>query len=172
MTLGLALALTLAQTNPSFVDEVLERWDGTGISVDVVSVRCGEENAYYFPEDKVVVLCTELFARPLTARFVLGHELGHAWMDQHGVPGSERGADELALITSPIDEAYAAAVWFMEMGQTASGNDGVHQSHMDRAATFMCVADGLWDPEHATRTCRVYADSVYEHWQRVVLMLP
>lgn len=166
------LTLLVAVPNPAFVEEVVARWDGTGVEVTVVSAECGEENAFYFPEDKLVLLCTELFARPLAARFVLGHELGHAWMDQRGITGSERGADELALLTSPIEEAYAAAMWFMDMSLTSDGGDGVHQTHLDRAGTFMCIADGLWDLEHATRQCRNYADSVVENWTRIALVAP
>jgi len=145
-------------------------WDQTGTTVRLLTAECGQENAYYFPDDEMVVMCEELLDRPALARFVLHHEMGHAFMFQHGIPNSERGADELAVLMATIDETYAAAKWFMDQNQTHRAGDP-HQSDLDRAGALLCLADGIFE-EGAARECRLYAESVAEHWARVVLMLP
>jgi hypothetical protein len=142
------------------------RWKGK-VAVDVVQASCGMENAMYFPSLQLVVMCRELDYSPAMARFVLNHEMGHAWMYQHDVPNSERGADELALLMSTKAEAIAAADFFDKLGEDDDGDDGEHQSHTDRAATFRCVAYGLHMPTQTTAICRMYAESLREQWARL-----
>lgn len=144
---------------------VIQRW-GDEVKVDVVQASCGEENAMYFPSLDLVVMCRELDHLPAAARFVLNHELGHAWMDQHDIADSERGADELALLMSTKDEAVAAAAWFDGMVDSTNPFDE-HQLHSERAASFRCLAYGLHLPEQTTGICRMYAGSVREQWARL-----
>lgn len=71
----------------------------------------GDENAYYSPRDKSIVLCTpivDLLERTgaestdlaATLVFVLLHEVGHGLLDQWNVPGSdnEEMADEMGAV--------------------------------------------------------------------------
>jgi hypothetical protein len=136
----------------------------------VVSRKCGMDNAFYTPWTKTVTMCTELYNRPALARFIFNHEMGHALMHQNAIPNSERGADEVAVLTSTPEEVIAAMFWFMDMAQDDDGDDGVHQSHRDRAASLVCLLDGLYD-EPVSRVCKAYAGSVSENWSRMLIMV-
>ena len=111
-------------------------------SVDLALGECGQENAFYRPEDKRVVLCYELLVQvaadlakagytgePLekllggTVIFILLHELGHALTDvlDLAITGREEdAADQLAtvLLVEADEEgetaAAGAAVWFLQ----------------------------------------------------------
>ena len=158
---------------PPYLVQAEHQWDETGTTVTLLAAECGVDNAYYFPADDTVVMCSELFDRPALARWVLHHEMGHAFMDQHGIPNSERGADELAVLMASQAETYAAAGWFLDMyleDPTHNPNDP-HQSDLDRAGALLCLADGVFE-EGAARECRLYAESVAENWARMVLMVP
>ena len=154
---------------PPHLVEAEHQWDATGTTVLLLATECGQDNAYYFPEEEVVLLCSELFDRPALARWVLHHEMGHAYMDQHGVPDSERGADELATLVADLNETYAAAMWFLSMNGPPIPGDS-HQPMLDRAGAAICLAEGMYAPG-APRECRLYAESVAEHWARIVLMV-
>jgi hypothetical protein len=174
MSLFLTLALLF---QPAFIKDVTSRWADTGVEVDAVAASCGYENAFYVPDMRLIVVCRELVeADEANARFVLNHELGHAWMFQHGVPNSERGADELAVLMSTKAEALANAHWLMrlakEEGADAGDDDGQHQTHADRAASVFCLTYGLYEPDKTTPVCRMYAESLREQWTRLGFPVP
>ena len=158
------IVLALLQAN---IAPELAKWEGA-VDVTVTTATCRDENAFYFPGLELVVVCKELDAKPAVQRFVFNHEMGHAWMFQHNVPNSERGADELGALMSSYEDTIAAAHWFAGMG--GGGDDGVHQAHTDRAASLFCLAYGLHKPDMTTPVCRMYADSVAEQWTRVIMM--
>jgi Putative metallopeptidase len=164
----MSLVLFLLATLNINLVPVLDRWDGYFEKPpSITQADCGEENAYYFGALHLVVMCREMDAMPAVARFVLNHELGHAWSAAHGVPDSERAADELALIMSTKDEAFAAAAWFNRMADEqgdAHNPLDPHQPHRDRASTFWCLTYGLHAPTQTSSICRMYAASVLEHW--------
>lgn len=161
----LAIALI---TQPPIVAETAARWDGHGVQVAAVAVNCGYENAFYFDSLGLVAVCNEMLEHgPDVARFVINHEMGHAWMAQNGIGDSERGADELALLMSTKKEALAAAAYFHGLGSGDDGDDGQHQSHQARGDEFVCLAYGLYDPMQTAVVCRMYAASVRENWMRM-----
>lgn len=162
------LVLSLLTKN---IEPELKKWEGM-VDVTVSSATCRDENAYYFPWLELVVVCKELDARPDVQRFVFNHEMGHAWMYQHGVPNTERGADEIAVLMSDFEDTLAAAAWFHEMAKGESGDDGSHQSHKERGDALICLAYGLHKPEQTTSICRMYAGSVVDQWQRIEQLAP
>lgn len=161
------LVLSLLSKN---IETEQRKWEGSGVEVTVTSAACRDENAYYFPWLELVVVCRELDAKPGVQRFVFNHEMGHAWMYQHGVPNTERGADEIAVLMSDYEDTIAAAHWFADMAKSSSGSDGSHQSHAERAASLFCLAYGLHKPDETTAVCRMYAGSVVDQWQRIERM--
>jgi Zn-dependent protease with chaperone function len=167
----------LTTTNPpEVVDTVLQRWEDAGIEVQVVSVHCDEDNAAYYHEDKLIVMCDDLYDRPELARWVLAHELGHAFTMQHDVPmtyghDEERSADELAFLTSETDENYAAARWFLHLHKQhpIHMTADPHPAPLDRAAELLCMLDG--QEAGGTRVCRVMSAAVTGHWRRMLAWL-
>ncbi len=164
----------LATSNdPDVVDEVLDRWSGAGLDVEVVSVHCGYDNAAYYPAAQLVVMCDDLYNRPDLARWILSHELGHAFMWQHevpqqrGTPDQERVADELAFLTSEPDENYAAARWFLQLAKRhpIHNPSDEHPDPLDRAGAVLCLQAGT---EGQNRLCRLYLESVQAHWMRII----
>lgn len=173
-----AVALSLSEATPAkapslpkYVHDVTARWDQLDIQVKVRAVKCGYDNAWY--DSGTVTLCTELFDRPTLTRFILNHELAHAYFDQHGVPmvlgkGEEFAADELAVMLSFDDEVVAGAQWFLN-NPGGGSKDQVHPSSLDRAAMLLCLLDGF-EANPVSRQCKVYARSAFENWQRVVAL--
>lgn len=143
---------------------VMKDWS-KAVEVTAVHAQCGYENAFYFPAEKLVLMCVELSHDPALERFVFRHELAHAFMWQHGIPSTERGADELAVLTSPASDIEAAARWF-ERVDGYVGNGGHPQPH-DRAAALRCLSSGMHAPTLATPVCRMYYASVYDNWQKL-----
>lgn len=159
---------TVAPTPEALVADVMERWEWTGVTAGVVEVDCGKtENAWYDPGPDQVSMCSSLWAKPDLAKWVLAHELSHAWMFEHKVPqrlgtyDQERSADELAFLMSDEDENAAAAKWFLGQGPI---DDGVHPVALDRAGSILCLDAGRegWHP-----VCRLYFASVLGHWIRI-----
>lgn len=148
---------------PDYVPEVVSRWADL-VDVEVVARDCGIENAWYFPADDIVVLCTELFDRPELTRAILNHELAHAFMDQHGIPQSEAGADELGFFFMTDEEVYSIARWFLD--HPGPGSDDGHPADLDRAGMFLCLQSV--DEEGGSRECRVYYRSALEKWLALI----
>lgn len=158
----IALALAAAAL-PTYVPEVLDRWADT-VKVTVTTTHCGFDNAWYTLGKGTITLCDDLFNRPALTRFVLNHELGHAFMDQHDIPfiDPEAAADELAFFMSTDDEVYAGAAWFLSMGGTTPGAE--HPSDLDRAGSLLCLQSAQEDV--GSRECRIYLRSALSHWLR------
>jgi hypothetical protein len=148
---------------PDYVPEVVDRWANT-VKVTVQARHCGFDNAWYTFKTRTVTLCDDLFDRPEVTRFVLNHELGHAFTHQHGVPfiDNEVAADELAFFMSTDDEVYAGAAWFLAMGGTTSDDD--HPSNVDRAGSLLCLQSA--QEGQGSRECRIYLRSALSHWLR------
>lgn len=168
----LAFAAASSTPNPDYIRLAEKDWEDTGLAqVTVVSRKCGMENAFYTPLTRTVTMCKELYRKPALALFIFNHEMGHALMHQNDIPNSERGADEIAVLTSTPESTMAAMFWFMNMASEGDdGDDGVHQSHRDRAASLMCLMDGLYD-QPVSRVCKAYAGSVDENWARLLIMI-
>lgn len=174
MNLAILLISTLhlaAPRTPAYITQAQKAWEGL-VEVEVITTHCGQENAAYYPGLNLVEMCEELYRDPDLAVAIFNHEMGHAFMHQHDIPNSERGADELSMLMSTPDQLAAAARWFLESaaeGGNDSGDDGNHQSDLDRAAALLCFMDGS-DPDPVSRVCRVYARSVDENWGRMLIM--
>jgi hypothetical protein len=170
----LILALTLSKPVPDYVPQVLENWEGL-VEVTILATDCGEDNAYYYPDEDTVVLCTELFDRPELTRFILNHELAHAFNDQSGMPwiDSEAAADELAFFMSDQDEVFAGAKWFLGLAKGRKYEDSSktwdqHPHPLDRAGSLLFLAEARWEPKDASMQCRIYLRSTLAHWLRWV----
>lgn len=172
MNLALLFMSTLhlaSPRTPAYIKQAQGEWVGLA-EVTVVSTQCGEENAFYWPSSNTVEMCTELYKNPKLAVAIFHHEMGHAFMYQHDIPNSERGADELSMLMAPPEALVEAAKWFMKMSVEegpSSGDDGHHQSHLDRAAALLCFVDGTAD-HPVSSECKVYARSVDEAWGRIL----
>lgn len=175
MNLVILLALLRAGLEPSLpnapiVANVMERWAWVGLEVTVVTARCGMQNAAYFPEDRVIVLCKELDRSPGLTGWVLSHELGHAFMWQNEVPqregtfDQERVADEMAFLFSDDEENLAAQRWFISMGPRKEDSSDPHPSPRRRAAALICLDAGR---HQESDTCEAMYDSVLAHWIRI-----
>jgi hypothetical protein len=139
-------------------------------------VHCDDDNAAYYPDRQLIVMCDDLYDRPDLARWILSHELGHAFMWQHDVPqergahDQERVADELAYMTTEPSEGYAAARWFLDLAKTTRHRPGDEHPHpLDRAGSLLCLLAGHEDT--GPRVCRQYAASVEAHWMRIISWL-
>lgn len=177
MTYLLALILAIipaaAPAQPPLVAEVLARWEWFGLDVKVTSEHCDQDNAWYNFKTHVITMCDDLYDRPDLARWILAHELGHAFMWQRDVPqrrgtlDQERVADEMAFLMSTTDEGYAAASWFLGAAREELGDDpdDEHPTSLDRAASLLCLLDGR---EGHSRTCQAFYSSVLAHWVRIL----
>ncbi len=140
-----------------------------GRKVSLKAQWCGDDNAWYTIGENTVTLCADLFDRPLLARWVLRHELGHAINDQYHIPwiDYEAGADELAMLAATEAENMSAFYWFSDMARAKMGVDP-HPAMLDRAAAIACYLDGTGaDP--ISRTCVIYAKSVEAAWNRLLV---
>jgi Zn-dependent peptidase ImmA (M78 family) len=167
--MNLLLSLLFLTATPNDVDDVMERWEGL-VDVDVYAADCGEENAWFQPADNAIVMCNELRRDPELYRWVLAHELGHAFMWQHEVPvrwgtkDQERVADELAFFMSTDEETQAAARWFMSHAERKQRAGDPHPAALDRAAALVCLSAGRANED---RMCHAFYDSALAHWVRI-----
>lgn len=164
-----AMAPDASPKTPDYIAEAQKRWADVA-DVTVVSTWCGEQNAAYYPGFRLVEMCAELYVDRDLALAIFNHEMGHALMHQHGIPNSERGADEISLLTSTPAQLMAAARWFMGMAGESHDPNDPHQSALDRAASIVCYLDGT-DEHPVSRACVNYAESISENWQRMLLMV-
>lgn len=169
MNFLIALVLATATPAPPQVLDAVERWEWVGLDVSISARSCGYQNAWYDIRQRSVTLCTELFEDPDMAAFVLSHELAHAFMYQREVPQNsdghdgERAADELAFFMSTQDEVYAAARWFLSMGdRDDTGME--HPSPRKRAGALLCLDMGRSGEDHL---CERMYDSALAHWVRI-----
>lgn len=154
--------------NPKYVDEVVDRWEDAHIDVKVESRHCGMENAWYTYKTRTVTLCDELFNRPSLVRFILNHELSHAFNHQHGLewgPDEEFKADELAWFFSNTDEVLAGVQWFLDDAAAKATSADPHPPSLDRAAMLLCL-DAGWREED--RMCGIYYRSAASTWTLIV----
>jgi hypothetical protein len=166
MILPLLFAAAAAPVPQHLKNLTAEVEETFSIDVDLRVQKCGMENAWYDIQDDTVTICTELLDRPLLARAILRHELGHALNDQWDIPWKdyEVFADEFMLLTSTPEELTEIAKWHMHLfevdGPTSPGDP--HPDHMDRAWAALCFAD------EGDRACEVYKRSVWGGWVRLL----
>lgn len=156
------------------LEEVLEVFNGMLVlphDVAVVLGECGEANAFYIPDDKMVVMCYELVATfaeiffenattdeevDLAAEsiigatlFILFHEIGHALVDIYDLPITGREEDAVDQLATVI--------------LVESGDETMESSALD-GATFFAMSweqveeieeDDFWD-EHSLDSQRFY----------------
>lgn len=160
---------------PAYLKEVLERWDVAKLDVTITLAQCGEINATYTPTEDLhesvpphtIEMCVEDLADPDGAKFILNHELAHAYFDQHGLYlgwEEEFAADELASLMSTKDELTAAARFFLTQPFTTGD---AHPADLDRAAAILCYLDGI-EEQPASRVCAIYARSIQDGWTRTI----
>lgn len=144
-----------------------------GVSAGVALADCGEQNAFYSPDDKLIVVCRELATEAEgTIRFIVAHELGHAVVHQYGLPviGSEETmVDEfafLALIDSGhTGDLVSVAAWFASHPRADVPTDD-HPSPQRRAAVALCFAIGTLSKNSECGRRVVAAERA---WSRVLL---
>lgn len=149
-----AVVLQVISTNPAY-----EKLDANahamvdGLSTPMVHIDnvyylpCGQVNAWYFDSDLYV--CLELAGESEGfQRFVVAHEMGHAYVDQMHLPivGSEEdAADEFAalmlVVTGNSDDALDAAVYY-DTHKEADVVSDEHSSNARRAYRLNCMVNG------------------------------
>lgn len=145
------------------------------VDVPIIFSDCGQANAFYSPQKKIIVMCYELFEEIektlspkysslsevrvnsiLTGIFVLYHELGHGLTDifQLAITGREEDAvDEFASIlllrnNNPrADEIVENASIFFS--STQSTYQGVHSFGQQRFYNIICLLYGSNPQQHA-----------------------
>lgn len=116
------------------------------VQVHPVWIPCGELNSAYYPEEKAVVLCTEVADEPRVANFFAAHEMGHAVLMQLTGEESEEAADEFAVVEllehGRVEDVMGAASWMME--QEPQGRESLdgHPSWAYRTFNMLCMLDG------------------------------
>lgn len=144
-----------------------------GINVGVALADCGEQNAFYLPDEGLIVVCRELAPEAGgTVRFIVAHELGHAVVHQYGLPviGSEEAmADEFAFLAL-IDSGHAGdlisvAAWFANNPREDVPHDD-HSSPRRRAAVALCFAIGVLSE---SSECERRVIRAKQAWSRVLL---
>lgn len=157
----------LLLTNPpAYLEAEKANWEPFGLTVDLVTAECGEENAIYFPADRTVLVCEELLDRPALAKFVLNHEMGHALMHQWGIRNGERAADQLAWLMSDADEVYAAASWFLALAKTEPDPTDGHPPALRRAGQLLCLQSAY--EGDGPLVCDELLSTVTESWNRIL----
>lgn len=161
----------VAMAQGEAVSQVLSLTD-LPLSVDLVWLPCGQQNAFYYPGSNTIVMCLEMTESP-GAESVAAHEAGHAMVYQLGLPidddpyANERAADEIGTIAlievGELDEAMGGAkqhlLWAQEMAD--DGDDGAHASFLSRAREIACLVDGA---EDGTPECIALYHMVRTRW--------
>lgn len=113
------------------------------VEVEVVWKPCRKYNAYYDPNDRTIVLCTEMEDFPEVAVLVAAHEMGHAITDQMLDEMSEYDADELAALAliakDDLLPLVTAGVYFKRKELQGHMAGDPHPSAGYRAWFFECM---------------------------------
>lgn len=134
---------------PTDVAVILPDLADPRVDFTIVVEECGEVNSYYFPALHRITLCKELLALDhALVRFVLAHEIGHAFIMQLDIPftGShEAAADEFAMITeiaagraADLDKAAEHYLRAAEEGQVPPWDE--HPTDLQRYWRLHCAA--------------------------------
>jgi hypothetical protein len=135
--------------------------------IAVIFASCGESNAFYDPEEVMIIMCYELIADYITifeedietdedyanevidaSSFTFFHELGHALIDQYDLPitgNEEDAADNFAAIA--LLDAYEDDLGVLSGMFQFDAEAGEEQENLEDLA--------YWD-EHALSTQRFY----------------
>ncbi|HEY9878114.1 MAG TPA: DUF4344 domain-containing metallopeptidase [Leptolyngbyaceae cyanobacterium] len=172
-----------ALVESSFYDEVMTQLnDELTLPQDirVVFTDCGEENAFYTSEDATISMCYELIAKYAetfydeeqsdytqevinAAYFTFFHELGHALVDQFGLPIVGREEDAVDSF---------ATVLLLWQGEETAAIAGIDQFNLDAEEEADLEELAYWD-EHSLNgqrfynvACLVYGSDPagYEDW--------
>lgn len=162
---------TVARAVDARLDTVLAEWAWLDVDANLAIIPCGQENAGYWAPLHEIFICQELIDHqgPDVVRFVVSHELAHAFMDQHRVPSvnEEAAADELAtlvLLDNSQDEVYSGASWLLDQADDPTGE---HPPGLDRARSILCLADGH-SKKPSVPFCKGYYNSAKDSWTRVI----
>lgn len=143
------------------------------VTVDMVWIPCGQENAFYIPDENLIVMCLELQENP-GAEAIAAHEAGHSLVTQLGLQmdpdsfAAERAADELAALAlikaGKLDELAGVAKAYMVWAAWGPGDeDGLHPKLIDRAREALCLMDG--STEDGTPACQGLYHMVKARWE-------
>lgn len=132
--------------------------------------------AWYFPSAARVVFCTETLkeADDGTSRFILAHEIAHAYIHQLRVPytGShEAAADELAALLlikiGRAQDVLDASRYFHAEGKKETVSPWAdHPEHMQRFHTLRCLA--LEAQKKDRLLCRDDLARIKRNWERLL----
>lgn len=131
--------------------------------IAIIFQDCGEENAFYNPEDVTISMCYELIAKYAdtfydeeqgdytqevinAAYFTFFHELGHALVDQLGLPIVGREEDAVDSF---------AAVLLLWQGEEEAAIAGIDQFSLDAEEEATLEELSYWD-EHSLNNQRFY----------------
>jgi hypothetical protein len=161
--------------DPFDLTPVINAFRFDGVETRVTWETCGEINAYYFPSQRKVVLCTELQAfSPGVVRYILAHELSHAVIMQRDVAyttSHEGAADELAALVliwmgRDTDVLEGARFW-ATLGRPENPFDD-HFGDVRRAWNMTCLVAGSRDDGIYSRGCTETYRRAVRAWVRLL----
>lgn len=145
-----------------------------GVDVEFTWQTCGEENAFYYPPWKAVVMCYELTKEPVgVIRFIAAHEMAHAIVMQLDLPvvgNDEEAADELAalfLVANGMGEDVLSGAIFLQENSREHRRFEAHPPGGWRAENLVCLADGA-EVEPVIPKCRDKFRRSARSWERIV----
>lgn len=145
-----------------------------GMDVGLTFLDCGQSNAFYYPEDHMVVVCNELLEAEDfgVVKFVVAHEMSHAIIMQKDLPytGShEDAADELAAVYMYVndmpEEIFSAAEWFWQYSEYEGGLFDDHTWPKQRAGRLLCLFVGAVGD---TGVCGARFERALRTWDRLL----
>lgn len=146
--------------------------DYPGVRVALVWRPCGDENSFYKPWSKNIVLCAEMLEHPAAAIQFAAHEMGHAVTDYFADIVDENAADELAILAMTrhgwIDEMLGAALYMQKTWPAEHIDGDPHPAGKFRAWELMCAEagyEGTIDPERpAPEECTWLYEGLMIKW--------
>jgi hypothetical protein len=135
------------------------------VEVEIVWRPCGQVNAFYYPSDKRIVMCTETEKIPGAAVFFAAHEMGHAVAIQLLSTRDEAAADEIAALAmlelGMGKELLEAAIYFKKDGNQYHEDGDSHPSHGYRAWFLACMGASM---DGAPAACVNLANTTRMKW--------
>lgn len=158
-------AAEMAVAQVEAVDDVLSM-TSLPVTVEMSWLPCGQENAFYSPDDNHIFMCLEIEPDDGPS-MIAAHEAGHALVAQLGLEidgdpyANERAADEigaLAMIDAgQLDQIVGNAKWFMRLAQEeGDGDDGQHPPFMARVRELLLMVDGAENGSPSSRAFLAY----------------
>lgn len=167
----------VSRPTPAVVDllNLATKLEDPRVDIDVAFIECDYPNAYYWPASRQIEICTSLFTlEPGALRFILAHEIAHAYIVQLDVPFTglhEAAADELAaflLIRAGHTKDLLDASWYwLTLGKTQTVAPWAeHPGNEQRYHTLRCL---YYEATNAPAPlCRHDLARVTRHWTRLL----